>query len=78
MSGEWDWFDNETLVFSRVVYLAESSSNEAIINDQATVNFFPEPPRFFVSDGGAWTVTCTASELVLDSGAVIAWRFVRG
>ncbi len=78
VSGEWDWFDNETLVFSRVVYLAESSSNEAIVNDQATVNFFPEPPRFFLSDGGAWTVACTPSELVLDSGAVIPWHFVRG
>lgn len=78
VSGEWDWFDNETLVFSRVVYLSESSSNEAIVDNQTTVSFFPEPPRFFLSDGGPWTVACTAGELVLDSDSVIAWHFVRG
>ena len=78
VSGEWDWFDNETLVPSRVVYLSESSTNEAILDGQTTVNFFPEPPRFFLSDGAPWTVTCTPDRLILDSDAVIAWHFVRG
>ena len=78
VSGEWDWFDNETLVPSRVVYLSESSTNEAIVDGQTTVSFFPEPPRFFLSDGAAWTVTCTPDRLILDSDAVIAWHFMRG
>ena len=76
VSGEWDWFNNETLVVSRVVYLTESVTNEALINGETTVNFFPEPPRFYLSDGGPWRVTCTADRLILDSDGVIPWHFL--
>lgn len=78
VTGEWDWFDDETLVVSRVGYLTDSNTNEAIVNGETTVNLFPPPPRFFLSDGAPFTVTCAPDQLVLDSGAVIAWTFVRG
>ncbi|MEQ1736001.1 MAG: hypothetical protein ABL886_06325 [Rhodoglobus sp.] len=78
VSGEWHWFDNETLVLGRVEYLVESSTNEAVVDGTVTVNFFPEPPRFYLSSGGPWRVTCSPDRLVLDSDGVIAWHFLPG
>lgn len=77
VSGEWDWFDDVTLVPSRVVYLSESTSSDAVIDNQTTASFFPEPPRLVFSDGGAFTITCEANRLVIDGGGLMAWHFTR-
>lgn len=78
VSGEWDWFDGQTLVTSRVGYLAESTSNDAVIDGETTVSFFPEPPRLFFSDGAVFTVNCSSGLLVLDSDGLVPWHFLPG
>jgi hypothetical protein len=77
VSGEWDWFDEETLVPSRVVYLSESSSSDAVIDNQTTTSFWAEPPRLVFSDGGAFTITCDGTRLIIDGGGLMAWHFTR-
>ena len=77
VSGEWDWFDDETLVPSRVVYLSESTSSDAVIDNQTTTSFFPEPPRLVFSDGAAFTITCEGTRLIIDGGGLLAWHFTR-
>lgn len=76
VSGEWDWFDDVTLVTSRVVYLTDSTTSDAVVDGEATVSFFPEPPRLFFSDGGVNTISCEPGRLIIDSGGLLAWHFV--
>jgi hypothetical protein len=76
VSGEWDWFDEVTLVTSRVVYLSDSTTSDTVVDNEATVSFFPEPPRLFFSDGAVNTITCEPGRLIIDSGGLIAWHFV--
>ncbi len=77
VSGEWDWFDDVTLVPSRVVYLSESTSSDAVVDGETTVSFFPEPPRLVFGDGAAFTITCESTRLIIDGGGLTAWHFTR-
>ncbi|WP_439565506.1 hypothetical protein [Microcella sp.] len=77
VSGEWDWFDDVTLVPSRVVYLSESTTSDAVVDGETTVSFFPEPPRLVFGDGAAFTITCESTRLIIDGGGLTAWHFTR-